>query len=556
MKNEEEDQEKARIKFADKLQKSLRINWVISLGEKMTKQPIKDLTKKQLIAEFNNHLYSAGGYEQEEIIKRLEEMEVNTYELFPRLTQALEKNKEQNKQLLELLKKAKIKQANELLKKIFDAAITKEVSYYALEARGLLDWKNYSMWDRVKFKEQLQIIIEGYKAVYQFLARAIAYWHFKKDFQFGGFICGARFDKEEDKPLMESLILKMLKYQFETEVFYLDYEAANLAGRFKIKKAVPFLIKGIKCIEYQENETYDPGKDRYCFLRMDAATALADIGGGKKVIETLLEALQREPYFEVFLRIVYAFGGEKEAVPYLKGVKHGSIGKCVTDPDEQELAEAMAFTLKKYNSNPTDPVEYAAERIVFFKFEKYDEEELTRFLEKIPKMEEKDYEKLFVQVLKEQLLAGENFHNYEEKNAHLKYTTRMLLHIAELKKIPAVEKNEDEKTDREKKEQEKQLSRQTKEQIDQLIRKPAFIDKFQGLVIDFYKRKINRITFYEELLDVLYGATIYVIDERKGELRKAAMSIMTRATNKCSFIDEEFKNEILERTRELVYIDE
>ncbi|MBD3189158.1 MAG: hypothetical protein GF308_00865 [Candidatus Heimdallarchaeota archaeon] len=76
------------------------------------------------------------------------------------------------------------------------------------------------------------------------------------------------------------------------------------------------------------------------------------------------------------------------------------------------------------------------------------------------------------------------------------------------------------------------------------------------MIRDYYVRKINRTTFYEELLDVLYGATIYVIDEQKGELRKAAMTILTKALNKCYFLDKKTKKEILERTRELVYIDD
>lgn len=117
---------------------------------------------------------------------------------------------------------------------------------------------------------------------------------------------------------------------------------------------------------------------------------------------------------------------------------------------------------------------------------------------------------------------------------------------------------EEERREKERKkgvEEEEELSKKTREQIDLLIKKPAFNKNFQRLIRDYYVRKINRITFYEELLDVLYGATIYVIDEQKGELRKAAMTILTKALNKGYFLDEKTKKEILERTRELIYID-
>jgi len=404
----------------------------------MSSQVLIDLSTEELITILNDQLFSLLKYEIKDVLDILASRNVMASELFPRITVTMKKQESKFQDLLDILSTTSLNHIDEFLAFLIFDAPGKEVTYYALEAKGLLDWKNKVEIEREEFKNQLDAIIDGaYKDVFRFLARGIAFWHFKGEFDFDTFVMGSSFDPD-DKELMEPLILKMLEYSL-SEDYLMDYEAAVLVIKLNLPSAEPFLVQALKKIQYVGKNNYDSYHDKYNWFRKDSADAL----GATRAFAAapaLLEALKVEPDADVLERIIRSLGALKsqEAIPYMKGIRHHSIGNYFAE-DERELREAIMFALNVLKAEPKNHVEYAAERIVFFRFDYYDEDELVIFFDKFPNIDDDRYEELFHYVLDQFLLAGENFHQYDDPETFLRYTSRMMLYLELPEKIPHLE---------------------------------------------------------------------------------------------------------------------
>ncbi|MCE7746294.1 MAG: hypothetical protein GPJ52_14280, partial [Candidatus Heimdallarchaeota archaeon] len=270
--------------------------------------------------------------------------------------------------------------------------------------------------------------------VFRFLARGIAFWHFKGEFDFDGFVMESSFE-DGDKELMEPLILKMLEYSL-SEDYIMDYEAAVLVIKLDLQSAESFLVQALKKIQYVGKNNYDSYHDKFNWFRKDSADALGAIRAFAAA-PALLEALKVEPDADVLERIIRSLGALKsqEAIPYMKGIRHHSVGNYFAE-DERELREAVSFALNVLKAEPKNHVEFAAEQIVFFRFDYYDEDELTNFIDNFPFIEDNQYEDLFLHTLDQLIIAGENFHQYDDPETFLRYTSRMMLYLDVPEKIP------------------------------------------------------------------------------------------------------------------------
>ena len=416
----------------------------------MSKQTLIDLSNDELITILNDQLFSLQKYDISEVLEILATRKVMVSELFPRLTSAMKKQESKFQDLLDILSTTSLNQADEFLTFLIFDAPGREVTYYALEAKGLLDWKNKVEIEREEFKNQLDAIIDGgFYDVFRFLARGIAYWHFKGEFDFDTFALGADFDPE-DKELMEPLILKMLEFGLSGE-YMMDYEATILVRDLKIESALPLLLRVLKKIQYVKKNYYDASKDKFNWFRGYAVDALYAIRAFEAA-PALLEALKVEPDVSVLEEIVRSLGGMKhqEAIPYLKGIRHHSVGNYLAD-DERDLREALSFALNVLGAEPKNHVEFAAEQIVFFRFDYYDEDELTIFFDVFPYTEDDQYKELFLHTLDQLLLAGENFHQYDDPESFLRYTSRLFLYLKLPEKIPHLNSFVNELKDKDKK---------------------------------------------------------------------------------------------------------
>ncbi|MCE7745601.1 MAG: HEAT repeat domain-containing protein, partial [Candidatus Heimdallarchaeota archaeon] len=274
--------------------------------------------------------------------------------------------------------------------------------------------------------------------VFRFLARGIAFWHFKGEFDFDGFVMESSFE-DGDKELMEPLILKMLEYSL-SEDYTMDYEAAVLVIKLALMSAEPFLVQALKKIQYVGKNNYDSYHDMFNWFRKDSADALGAIRA-YGAAPALLEALKVEPDADVLEGIIRSLGALKyrEAIPYMKGIWHHSIGNYHSE-DERELREAVLFALNVLKAEPKNQVEFAAERIVFFQYDYFDEDELSIFFSEFPTIKDDQYEELFLHTLDQLVLAGENFHQYDDSESFLRYTSRMFLYLNLSGKVPHLEK--------------------------------------------------------------------------------------------------------------------
>lgn len=216
----------------------------------------------------------------------------------------------------------------------------------------------------------------------------------------------------------------------------MDYEATILVRDLKIESALPLLLRVLKKIQYVKKNYYDASKDPFNWFRGYAVDALCAIRAFEAA-PALLEALKVEPDVSVLEEIVRSLGGMKyqKAIPFLKGIRHHSIGNYFAE-DERDLREALSFALNVLGAEPKNHVELAAEQIVFFRFDYYDEDELVIFFDYFPFIEDDQYEELFHYVLDQLVLAGENFHQYENPESHLRYTSRMFLYLDIPNEIP------------------------------------------------------------------------------------------------------------------------
>ena len=401
----------------------------------MLKHSLIDLSTEELISILNDQLFSLQKHDISKVLEILSARNVMASELFPRITVAMKKQESKYQDLLDILSTTSLSNADEFLTFLIFDASGKELAYYALEAKGLLDWKNKVEIEREEFKNQLDAIIDGgFFDVFRFLARGIAYWHFKGEFDFDGFVMGAEFEPE-DKELMEPLILKMLEYSLSEE-YLMDYEAAILVIKLNVQSAEPFLVQALKKIQFVGKNKYDSYHDKFHWFRKDSADALGAIRAFSAA-PALLAALKVEPDASVLEEIVRSLGALKsqEAIPYLKGIRHHSVGNYFAE-DDRDLKEALSFALNVLGAEPKNHVELAAEQIVFFRFDYYDEDELTIFFDTFPYTEDDQYEELFHHVLNQLILAGENFHKYEDPESFLRYTSRLMLYQKLPEKIP------------------------------------------------------------------------------------------------------------------------
>ncbi|MHA1308135.1 MAG: hypothetical protein ACTSQN_12670 [Candidatus Heimdallarchaeota archaeon] len=274
----------------------------------MTTKKINTLSNEKLVKKFNEFLFSLQKQNQTEIINELEARKVSAFEAFPRLRQALLKQEDTCGVFIENLKNSNIRKAKDTLKQIFNKTLQKDISYFALEALGLLDWKNQKELNHGEFSEFLYYIIrEPYYDVYRFIARVIAFWHFREEFKFDVFALGAQFETNESE-LIEHMLVKILAYSVEDNNYcFIDYEAAHLIGKFKIKKAESLLIKAMKKIDYKEDQVYIKSEDRYHWLRLDAAAALIclETSTAKENISKLVESEPANDVLNLSLRMMY-----------------------------------------------------------------------------------------------------------------------------------------------------------------------------------------------------------------------------------------------------------
>ena len=555
----------------------------------MKSQIIEDLSSKQLIDKFNDYLFSIYPRRQSEIIQSMTENDISAYKAFPKLVIALKKNFQFK--LLKELKDKKIRDAIETLQQIFQHSKNKEISYFALEALGLFDWKEYPIETRNSFKEFLEIIVEGgYYDVFRFLARVIAYWHFQGEFEFDGFIGGSYFE-EEDCKLMEPLLLKALEYSITGENNYpMDYEAAKLTGILKIRKAKPLLIEACKKIHFINDGIYDESKDWYYWLRHDAVFALGEIIDWKTdsdIKALFLDMLQTDPSFFVVLEVIYNLNAfqSQEIIPYLKGLKHKSIGQFVTMANEIDLVEAIVFSLKRWNAQPANYIEYAAERTVFFRFDAFDESEFVSFFCEFPVLNSGDFLMFFKKVVEELSYFDYKIFKYIGPKQHLEQIAEIFLLLGILKIIPDLRNEIDKMTNMKKKtcaslilsnmklgrkshikstisqiDQENRkyrmiLSESTRKWIDYSLFPENFQKQMNTLVSQYRNEEITETLFYEKILDSLYETTISLIKENKQDLKPAAVVLLKKTIHDNLFLNTEEKEEIFEKIKNLVYID-
>ncbi|MCE7743994.1 MAG: hypothetical protein GPJ52_02545, partial [Candidatus Heimdallarchaeota archaeon] len=155
----------------------------------MSSQALIDLSNEELIAILNDQLFSLQKHDISKVLEILAVRNVIASELFPRLTTVMKKQESKNQDLLDILSTTSLNHIDEFLTFLIFDAPGKEVTYYALEAKGFLDWKHKVDLEREEFKNQLDAIIDGgFYDVFRFLARGIAFWHFKGEFDFDGFV--------------------------------------------------------------------------------------------------------------------------------------------------------------------------------------------------------------------------------------------------------------------------------------------------------------------------------------------------------------------------------
>jgi len=435
----------------------------------MSSQTLSELSTEELVAILNDQLFSLQRYDISKVLEMLSARNIMASELFPRITNAMKKEESKYQDLLDILSTTSLNHIDEFLTFLIFDAPGREVTYYALEAKGLLDWKNKVEIEREEFKNQLDAIIDGgFYDVFRFLARGIVYWHFKGEFDFDTFALGADFDPE-DKELMEPLILKMLEFGLSEE-YLMDYEATILVRDLKIESALPLLLRVLKKIQYVKKNHYDASKDKFNWFRGYAVDALCAIRA-YEAAPALLEALRVEPDVSVLEEIVRSLGGLKhyEAIPYLKGIRHHSIGNYFAE-DERDLREALSFALNVLGAEPKNHVEFAAEQIVFFRFDYYDEDELTIFFNCFPVIEDDQYEELFHFTLDQLVIAGENFHQYVDSESFLRYTSRMMLYLELPEKMSNIETVIENISDHERKELARKIVKYFPEEEKNLIK--------------------------------------------------------------------------------------
>jgi len=95
----------------------------------------------------------------------------------------------------------------------------------------------------------------------------------------------------------------------------------------------------------------------------------------------------------------------------------------------------------------------------------------------------------------------------------------------------------------------------TKKRIELVLNNGVFQKQIQDLVREYLVNEIERRTFYEELLAILHKEATKVIGENKEDLRPAAMELITKSLETCSFLDNHYYSDILTTTRELVFED-
>ena len=398
----------------------------------MIDETLVNLPKKKLIAIFNDQIFTENNYKSDELFKELHRRNLQVEEVFPRLFDTFREYEDDYYDELSYIETLSLSNIPSFFVYLLHKVNHSKVVYSLLEALGNLSWKDehHSIYDFFTSKLEGFVDYRIDSDCTTFIARAIAFWHFDWELDFIDFDDPQITFALEDIKLIKPILFRILEYAIShNNEGILGLEAVLLIRRYKLVEAIPLLSTIMNCTSAPKGISYDERKDNFHSLREETIETLAELGE-PECLPILYKALQVEPDWENFIRIVYAIGcfEEKEILSYIYAVRQGWFGRNLNYFHQGDLNEATKYALDKFGLFPSS-TRYTAERLVFYPYTDFNEFERMEFIRGDFPSTREGYEKLFEYIEEHLIVANNKFIQFDDSSTFYQNFARALLYI-------------------------------------------------------------------------------------------------------------------------------